>query len=1101
MSNFPKIYSLSTVGIRQHNNYDYLFHEVRTDFTGKNGTGKSIIADIMQLIFIPYSDLWKSGTEGINKQDRKVWGMPLPKEYINFSYAFLNIEKTKRKFITIGVYIPKNHQPVRPFIISKVSETNNKTLVPFDFPLKAMDFLSETKAVFSINDLKQNLLLNDLHLQDFYQKDNINQYFDILYKSQLCPLDLTRENNLKAYAKVLQSFSRAKSLNINNTKSLQDFLFEDDDEIKQTFIEQKEQLENYIKQYRRDAAAINDLARKQQRLIELQIINENYKNKRNDYYSSDTINSFNKFALAKKTYSNNKNSLERAQVNLEKHLNQEKTNQIELYTCYIYIKKLCEYLWNSYKEQKPNFSDEILKAKQSEASELSFTIKTIESINKVYEKYNSSLTELKDKFQDQEKIKNQLEKINRVKNIPSFKEFENSIWAVDYSNARNTYQTRLLEISKEIENLTQLIILYDNNNPNSLFQWAIKQKEPLTLAQETVLMKFKDIATSKSLKPDVKKYTENPSKLLNSYSETESGIWLHLGCLTEYVEYLSNPKFANIENLSLVLENDKIELNKKLNEFIKEKKTIKSIDNDLNEIGYNSEYCNIWKERKRIESYKIDLEVNASTIADVNKVSNSIDKYIELKESHSVLEEEIKNIAKKDKELEIRIKQLSSEIDEYNSKISVLKKNINSPIEEIKLSLNQSLEELEELHKQKKKELEDIAGATDNIKHNVSTQETNIKSCKDQEPLIKTNLDQTEHEFNLKKITLAKETNLIFDSLLQLGDLTDEKIEQLRNEFEFQKEIYRREFSSVVETFEETKGGKNTELRINEYNFGTLVRILCGKFELENLTPELNRLNDEIANFGKLQLEIIFNVFSKVEKNYRELKTLVVRLNNFFKQNKISQDYTFRVEFIEKSDISIGWIDKMQISAKTQSYGRNLFSDLEGYEELSPEQLIVSIAQKFSKIKNCELGDLLNPKYYFELKVGMYDDNNNSNSGSGGQAYTALALLCIGRMSVIQKEMRPGVKFIIIEELSNIDDTNFNTFPEIAKQFGYQLLTMTPKPFGSYTDDDWFLHMLSKGTDKEINYAPMSFFKTKNSKEYLTDYMKRHELENITNTR
>ncbi len=112
----------------------------------------------------------------------------------------------------------------------------------------------------------------------------------------------------------------------------------------------------------------------------------------------------------------------------------------------------------------------------------------------------------------------------------------------------------------------------------------------------------------------------------------------------------------------------------------------------------------------------------------------------------------------------------------------------------------------------------------------------------------------------------------------------------------------------------------------------------------------------------------------------------------------------------------------------------------------------------------------------------MEDEEGKTNSGSGGQSYTALALLCIGRLSIVQRtdKDRAGVRFIIIEELSNIDDTNFSIFPEIAKKFNYQLLTMTPKPFGSYTDDEWFLHMLIRGKEeKDMNYKAMSFFKNK----------------------
>lgn len=47
--NFPRIYSLSTVGIRNHYNSDYRFHPFRTDFVGDSGVGKSIIADVFRI--------------------------------------------------------------------------------------------------------------------------------------------------------------------------------------------------------------------------------------------------------------------------------------------------------------------------------------------------------------------------------------------------------------------------------------------------------------------------------------------------------------------------------------------------------------------------------------------------------------------------------------------------------------------------------------------------------------------------------------------------------------------------------------------------------------------------------------------------------------------------------------------------------------------------------------------------------------------------------------------------------------------------------------------------------------------------------------------
>lgn len=49
MKNYPRIYSLSTLGLIHHYENDYLFHNMRTDFVGDSGSGKSIIADLLQL--------------------------------------------------------------------------------------------------------------------------------------------------------------------------------------------------------------------------------------------------------------------------------------------------------------------------------------------------------------------------------------------------------------------------------------------------------------------------------------------------------------------------------------------------------------------------------------------------------------------------------------------------------------------------------------------------------------------------------------------------------------------------------------------------------------------------------------------------------------------------------------------------------------------------------------------------------------------------------------------------------------------------------------------------------------------------------------------
>ena len=136
--------------------------------------------------------------------------------------------------------------------------------------------------------------------------------------------------------------------------------------------------------------------------------------------------------------------------------------------------------------------------------------------------------------------------------------------------------------------------------------------------------------------------------------------------------------------------------------------------------------------------------------------------------------------------------------------------------------------------------------------------------------------------------------------------------------------------------------------------------------------PELDRLNDELKKFGDLQLTIILDVFKKVELQYNTFRKLITELNFFFKENRISGVYNFQVDFNERRDIAIDWIRRMREHAKHQRLASKLFITSEA--ESSPEHLILTIAKTLSDVGECEMADLLDPKFYFDLRVGLYDD-------------------------------------------------------------------------------------------------------------------------------
>ena len=94
MKKYPRIYSLSTIGIIHHQKNDYIFHPYCTDFIGDSDSGKSIIADLLQLIFVG-SSVFRSAT--IPVKDRR--------------------EIANGQFVTVSAYLESTSKATRPFIV------------------------------------------------------------------------------------------------------------------------------------------------------------------------------------------------------------------------------------------------------------------------------------------------------------------------------------------------------------------------------------------------------------------------------------------------------------------------------------------------------------------------------------------------------------------------------------------------------------------------------------------------------------------------------------------------------------------------------------------------------------------------------------------------------------------------------------------------------------------------------------------------------------------------------------------------------------------------------------------------------------------------
>jgi hypothetical protein len=1110
MSSYPKIYSISTVGVRQHDNVDFLLHSVRTDFTGNNGLGKSIIADLLQLVFIPLRDEWKPGTEGLDKDKRRIESIPLDKEWISHAYCFLNIQKSATSFITIGVLIPKSSRlPVRPFIIQAGDDFENKkvALKPFEHILSYSDFIADNLSIYDLAELKRVLHKKyNLYLKDFYQRDQINEYFDLLYKNHILPIDLTRENNFKSFAKVLQSFSRAKTLDVNRSKSLQDFLFEDNEDIKSSFDLQKDVLDQHIRNFHKADSEIKTLERKQKQLSRLKETYLDFIKSKETYLTNNAHYHFGLYNNSLKAYKDNADKMEKA-ANDHKaaSMDYESLSQ-QYYSKLLDQKDVCQAIKDILDRQKAESDEASILSHKKKWQGLRNTIDKIEQLGSLVLKYET-VENVFEAFDYQEELKEQKRKLAKLKSLPLYNEFKRSKWANDYTVAFEFYQTRVNEVEKQLESLTEVIKLYDGSNKESFFNWAINEGKSLSIEQETVLMAFKDVFINRISSSQGQRFTENPKLLLNAFESENDGVWISLGDLHEFIPLVKKQLFNDSSKLKQALENSRDEILTSISVLKRERDDIRALNASLSNLGYNQEYYSIYSNQENIEGFEINKLLTEDNLKFIENNFESFGKLESLKRDAQQLDDAISTAIGNNAVLDNENRQNSTVTTKVYLKLNELRGQIVNPIEQQKRDLsNLSKKQIIDLRDDLTNDLERIERERNLSKNKRDGFDREFNQCKERNSGLGADKYRTEQSFNLAKSELEEQTDIKFESLLAMGNISKESISLLQTAYNDAQRKYEIEFATICELFEETKQvNVNPEIYLasgrHNYSFQTLVNILCGKVGIDGLTQELATLNNTLIALGDLQLKILTEVFSLVEKQYKENEETVRRLNFFFQRNKVSNLFQFRVDFEPRKDINIDWIEKMKEKARVQKLGPDLFTLPENLPENgnTPESLIKNIAKTFYRSVNAEPSELLNPKFYFTLKVKMEDDKGKSNSGSGGQAYTALALLCIGRLSIVQKsqENNKGVKFIIIEELSNIDDTNFNIFPEISKQFGYQLITMTPKPFGSYTDEEWYLHMLVRGKeDKERNYTPMSFFKTKFEKIELNKYKQaQNELE------
>lgn len=1039
---YPKIYSLSTVGMIKHYNHDYLFHHKRTDFIGSNGVGKSILADLLQLLFIYDKDLIKFGTEDV-RETRFVHTLP---HQTTFAYCFLNIIVEENKFITIGVQIPsQDRKRLVPFVITKSAELNK------DLSQLALD---KDDVLFSKNFIKNNTIpdiqdlaewLNDerkLKLVFFKNREEVQDYYNFLSNKEILPINLSRENNLKAFAKVIQSFSKAKTLKLSGkdaSKNLKEFLLEEaDGDIKLDFEKKKTELEKVLKDFNRLHEYTKQLENKQKCLESLDILDQSYNELLKEYKVAEISNCKLELDFQKNLEVEGLKTLAQQNENLRK------------------LEKLSEKI--------PHLEDEIQKRyntaeKNHEQAyhykQLKENIETLDA--QIIEWTSFVLPEIDESWENVvEKVDISIRTVLEMKNEISFAQpyLKKYLTLEVIEKKRNEQLNELdkitVQLLSEKEQKEKLLSLVDDKQEGSVLHWYINTLPNMSLDAMQAVLYFATLSTAEIQSPINKDRYINTNELSNiQINKTEDGVWIKLGPLSEFIAHnpdasmLTNHSELNtgIQQLTAKLKNEVAEIEKKL-QALKYVRDGLDYDNTLFEYEFFPEIC----DASRINQLK--TAVSCLLLRDEKIEALELIKLKDERKLHT-LKEQFNLHYDEPEVIELKLRNLKGH---WLRRISRVSKYSGEKEGEVK-SLKKDIETIG-------KDLKIIAG----------------------------NILRKQNDFELLNTSYIQhfDENVQFNSEIKQLAILKEKTDQAYDN-------YKRTYIETVLAFEETKGEKhveiNYELQKHTYSFGVLERALLGSNlkTRDDIVPALKEANSERTRIADGIRDRMLEIFSKTTKGYNNYKNQVQSIGTFFVNRKrISDKYLFNVQFKPSLTVKIEDIEKMAYDIRHAAIRGEI-----AFSNQSVTDFIEEFFKKLARLnEKVPIAQLLDPKTYFHISASLEDEFGGDVSGSTGESYSAIALLAVARLSN-QKEKTKGLRFMILEELGSLDDINFNIFPEIAEEFHYQIITMAPRSFNIGISDEWFAHHLIKGKlNDKINYYPSSsYFKTKDFKEQLSTYL------------
>lgn len=1069
MKKYPRIYSLSTIGIIHHQENNYIFHPARTDFIGDSGSGKSIVADLLQLIFVG-SSAFRSATVTV-KDKREPDGLVLrsPSKSLDYGYAFVNIEVAEGQFITAGAYLENTSKATRPFIVQAGLAIEQGDFIPMPKPLYAADF-QENDYIFPLDEMIEQMEERELVFKDWQR---ISYYHKALYKNKILPLDLTdKDKVLKDYAKIIQSFSRGKELDTTRSASLLDFLFgqEKGKEFMGKYRLIVEDIEKNVVDYGKNNDEIILLTRKCLEVSDLYKVLEEKKEAEKVFRTYQYLFFQRTCTSTKKKLRKELHTFLQAREDLSGFQRLARHDLDE-------AQRDCQKKEAAYEE-----AFEIYNEWRQKKNQLTSAIEMIEQLNIPPEKLAGCYERYREQKKDYVCYKELKDKLvnSRMKDL-----FTHSGWKDGTIAGNNFYHRKTDELRKRQAQLEVVEQFHDINNPGSLIRWALLLQRKFTREEESLIYHFQKYGMNEPNPPKaLDRYVYAPDELLKNTTTEPSGegFWINLGGIKEFVSYVPE-KQRHLNNDREVImqyfESEAANLKQKKNAIQDELELwdnlydiVNSLDapaRSLSSYFHQPEIMNF----QEIEVLNISTEQMRQTVESL-AAKDFIDKSEKkAKEEQSLLYNQF-----------VQTKNIAETFPGLIQKTTSLLSSISAKIESQEVAWNTLLSE-ESYEVYKEDDYLNADNKTEFFRDELTIFSNALNKC-DELMLSVTNFISQEHYLNMIEADYIKDyAGLPADD--KYPTLNNELIEEAKELHTRKKSDYASRYILIVKEFLPNEFYKFEK----SHDFKELIAHLLPDLFPEDMIIEeevvgrirkrledINEKNRELNSkkIGKIQ-ELLIEVKRQVEAQWDEVR----RINRFFTSGskKISGAYYMKLERADSLEFPVGWLSqfkhKTSLDSMADMFEGTILNELN--TQVSIREKIMKAFREITKnySNDLTLEDLLNPNSYINLSLDMKSNAGRNNKGSTGQTYAAIALLCIARLSIVgnkNKAQEDGLRFMPIDEAEGLG-SNFDLLSDIAREHDYQVLTFSINPLGRYNEQHVYILNRNPDAEEEINYAPI----------------------------